>query len=225
MLQTFALFDFDGTLIRGDSILRFMCYLRRQRLCTVFDLIRFTVAGGLFTFHLISPKRAKEMGLRFLKGRKRADYVQLSEDFCETVLKPRLYPQGVEALRRHQAAGEQVLIISASPTFYLEPLKRILGLREVLGTNFETDAQGRFTGRIVGINCRGDEKPVRIQEYLAETGVELDYETSSAYGNSMHDLPMMKLCRHGYAVSPGRWMLRKLRNTEGVAVVDWKETR
>ena len=105
MLQTFALFDFDGTLIHGDSIILFMRYLWRRKLCTVLDLLRFVVAGGLFTFHLISPKRAKEMGMRFLKGRKRADFVQVAEDFCETVLKPRLYPQGVAAVRRHQAAG------------------------------------------------------------------------------------------------------------------------
>lgn len=225
MLQTFALFDFDGTLIRGDSIILFMRYLWRRRLCTVFDLLRFAFAGGLFVFRLISPKRAKEMGLRFLKGRMRAEYVRLAEDFCETVLKPRLYPQGLEALRRHRAAGEPALIISASPTFYLEPLKQMLGLNEVLGTDFETDAQGRFTGGIVGINCRGDEKPVRLREYLADTGAELDFETSSAYGNSTHDLPMLSLCGHAYAVNPGKRMRKMLKALDGVAVANWKEAR
>ena len=158
MHQTFALFDFDGTLIRGDSIILFMRYLWRRKLCTVFDIARFTVAGGLFTLRLASPKRAKEMALRFLKGRSRAEYMQYANDFCETVLKPRLFPQGIEAIQTHQAAGEPVLIITASPTFYLEPLKQILGLDAVLGTQFATDGQSRFTGHIVGINCRGDEK-------------------------------------------------------------------
>ncbi len=225
MLQTYALFDFDGTLIHGDSIILFMRYLWRHKLCTVLDLFRFVVAGGLFTFHLLSPKQAKEMGMRFLKGRSRAELAQMAEDFCETVLKPRLYPQGLEAIRRHQAAGEPVLIISASPTFYLEPLKPMLGLEEVLGTKFATDAQGRFTGDIVGINCRGDEKPIRIREYLTGIGRELDYESSSAYGNSTHDLPMLKLCKHAYAVGPNKRMRRKLKALDGVAVANWKETR
>ena len=101
----------------------------------------------------------------------------------------------------------------------------MLGLEAVLGTNFETDAQGRFTGSIVGINCRGDEKPVRIREYLTQTGAELDFETSSAYGNSMHDLPMLKLCKHAFAISPGNYMQRQLKALDNVTIANWKEAR
>src|SRR5512143_2567801 len=100
MQKTFALFDFDGTLIAGDSILLFMRYAWKKKLCSAFDLLRFLAAGGLFTLKLISPSRAKEMGLHFLKGKERAQYSAIAEDFCKTVLVPRLYPKGVEALRR-----------------------------------------------------------------------------------------------------------------------------
>ncbi|MBN1777748.1 MAG: HAD family hydrolase [Clostridiales bacterium] len=223
MLKTFALFDFDGTMIRGDSILLFMRYAWQKKLCGTFDLLRFAAAGGLFTLRLLSPKRAKELGLRFLKGRNRAAYTRAAESFCETVLKPRLYPRAMEALRKHREAGDEVLLISASPTFYLEPLKQMLNLTEVLGTDMETDTSGRFTGRIVGLNCRGDEKPQRLQTYLNEAGAQLDFETSSAYGDSRHDLPMLKLCRHAYAVSPGKKMQKKLKALDGVTVVNWKE--
>ena len=72
MLKTFALFDFDGTLLRGDSIILFMRYALRKKLCSVWNLLRFAVAGGLFTTRMISPKRAKEIGLRFLSGKERA---------------------------------------------------------------------------------------------------------------------------------------------------------
>ncbi|HPJ02130.1 MAG TPA: HAD family hydrolase [Candidatus Limiplasma sp.] len=225
MHQSFALFDFDGTLIRGDSIILFMRYLWRRKLCTVFDIARFTVAGGLFTLRLTSPKRAKEMALRFLRGRSRAEYVQYASDFCETVLKPRLFPQGIEAIRAHQAAGEPVLLITASPTFYLEPLKSMLGLHAVLGTQFATDGKGRFTGHIAGINCRGDEKPIRIREYLEKTGTELDSQNSSAYGNSTHDLPMLRMCGHAYAVNPSRALRKRLQKAAGIQILHWKETR
>ncbi len=224
MLQTYALFDFDGTLIRGDSIIAFMRYVWKHKLCSLWDWVRFVVAGGLFTFGLISPKRAKEMALRFLKGHSREQYVHMAEDFCQTELIPRLYPQGMAALRRHQAASDQVLVISASPAFYLEPLVDMLGLTAVLGTRFETDEQGRFTGRIIGINCRGEEKPLRIQDYLDKTGGQLNADTSLAYGNSTHDLPMMRLCRRAYAVDPSRKLRSIAKQSEGITVVHWKET-
>lgn len=224
MLQTYALFDFDGTLIRGDSIIAFMHYVWKRRLCSLWDCVRFVLAGGLFTFRLLSPKQAKEMGLRFLKGFSREQYVQMAEDFCQTALLPRLYPQGLAALQKHRAAGDQILVISASPAFYLEPLIGMLGLTAVLGTRFETDAQGRFTGQIIGVNCRGEEKPVRIREYLDQTGGQLNADTSLAYGNSTHDLPMMRLCRSAYAVNPGRRLRRIAAQSSGITVVHWKET-
>ena len=223
MDKTYALFDFDGTLIRGDSILLFMRYARRKKLCTALDLLRFITAGTLFILKWISPKRAKEMGMHFLKGKERAVYTAAAEDFCKNVLLPRMYPQGLEAIRRHREAGHEVLLVSASPMFYLAPLKRLLGLAEVIATQFATDPDGRFAAEIVGENCRGEQKPLRIWEYLRQTGSQIDYESSSAYGDSAHDLPMLALCGHIYLVNPNQMMLTTLGKMERVSILSWKE--
>lgn len=223
MLKTFALFDFDGTLIAGDSILLFMRYAWRKKLCSAVDLLRFLAAGGLFTFRMISPIRAKEMGLHFLKGKERAQYSAIAEDFCKTVLVPRVYPKGLEAVNLHRKAGHTVLLVSASPAFYLEPLKALLGFTEVIGTRFSSDVDGRFTDEIVGQNCRGEQKVVRIQEYLSKTGTEIDPESSCAYGDSPHDLPMLSLCENIFIVNPSKMMREMLGAHGSVTVLDWKE--
>jgi HAD superfamily hydrolase (TIGR01490 family) len=223
MQTTCALFDFDGTLIRGDSILLFMRYAWRKRLCTTFDVVRFAVAGGLYSVRLLSPKRAKALALHFLKGMAHDTYAAAAEDFCKNVLVPRLYPQGIETIKRHREAGDTVLLVSASPTFYLAPLKQILGFTDVLGTEFETDEAGRFTGEIVGLNNRGAEKPIRLKNYLAASGAELDFQTSSAYGDSAHDLPMLSMCANIYAVNPNGKLKKKLHTLDGVTVLNWKE--
>ena len=49
MEKIFALFDFDGTLIGGDSIVLFMRYAWRHKLCSAVDLARFLLAGILYT--------------------------------------------------------------------------------------------------------------------------------------------------------------------------------
>lgn len=223
MLKTYALFDFDGTLIRGDSILLFLRYAWRKKLCGIQDLLCFAAAGLLFALRMISPKRAKEMGLHFLTRRERAVFDAAAEDFVQTVLVPRLYPQGLEAIRGHQQAGHEVVLISASPEFYLKPLARELGLTAVLATEFSAHENGSYAGEILGHNCRGNQKPHRLELYLAEAGDALDYETSSAYGDSAHDLPMLALCAHAYAVNPKRTLKDKLYILPNVTVLHWKE--
>jgi len=223
MKKTYALFDFDGTLIRGDSTLLFLRYAWRKKLCSVVDLFRFAVAGGCYVFRVLSSKRAKELGLRFIKGRGQAAYADAVKDFCDTVLMPRLYPQAAETLQKHQAAGDEIILISASFSFYLKPLKQALGLTEVLATDLEIDAEGRFTGRIAGQNCHGEEKPRRLQAYLNKTGAQLDFESSCAYGDSRHDLPMFALCKNAYAINPGIKLRNKLKTVSGVTAVHWKD--
>jgi len=224
MQKTYALFDFDGTLIGGDSIILFMRYAWRKKLCSAADVLRFLIAGGLFTLHLVPPKRGKEIALGFLKGRSRAEFTAAAEDFCQSVLAPRLYRQGAEAVRRHLDAGQETLLITASPTFYLEPLRAMLGFSAVLGTEYAADETGRFTGEIEGQNCRGDQKPLRLQEYLAKTGSQMDAEASSAYGDSTHDLPMLGMVGHAYAVNPGKKLIRRLPELKNVAILRWKGT-
>lgn len=224
MQKTYALFDFDGTLIGGDSILLFVRYALRKRLCSAGDVLRFLVAGGLFTLRLVPAKRGKEIALGFLKGRNRAEFTAAAEDFCQRVLAPRLYKEGLEAIRRHLDAGHETLLITASPAFYLEPLKAMLGFSAVLGTVYATDENGRFTGAIEGPNCRGEQKPLRLSAYLAETGAQMDAAASSAYGDSAHDLPMLKAVGRAYAVNPGKKLLRGLPGLPNAAVLRWKET-
>ena len=223
MQKTYAMFDFDGTLIRGDSIILFMRYAWRNKLCSARDLLNFLTAGALFVLKAITPKRAKEIGLRFLQGRERAVYTKAAEDFCKSVLMPRLYPQGLAAIKRHQQAGDVVLLVSASPAFYLEPLKPLLGLDAVIATRFATGANGHFDDEIVGENCRGAQKPLRIQEYLAETGDTIDFESSCAYGDSAHDLPMLSLCANPYIVNPGKLIRKMLGTRLDVTFLNWKE--
>ena len=186
--------------------------------------MRFLIAGGLFTLRLVSAKRGKEIGLGFLKGRSRAEYAAAAEDFCQTVLMPRLYRKGAEAIRRHLDAGHEAVLLTASPTFYLEPLRSMLGFSAVLGTEYAADENGRFTGEIEGRNCRGEQKPLRLQAYMEKAGAQMDAAASSAYGDSAHDLPMLRMVGHAYAVNPGKKLIQKLPELPNAAVLRWKET-
>ena len=223
MRKTFALFDFDGTLIRGDSILLLLRYARRKKLLRASAMPGILWAGVRYGLKLCSAVQSKERALAFLAGKNAVDVDALVGDFYRDVLEPRLRPQGMEAIARHRAEGHEVLLISASSSFYLEPLRAKLGLTDIIGTRFDRDASGTFTGRVCGDNCRGVQKALRLAEYLAAKGERLDYDTSTAYGDSYGDLPMLRQCAHKVAVNPKRKLWKALRGLDGVTRVTWAE--
>lgn len=220
MLKAYALFDFDGTLIAGDSIVRFLRFARRRGAAGWGHAARAAAWAAAYGLGLASAARAKEGALGFLAGRTQAQMQALAEAFCEEELMPRLRKQGVQTLCRLAQEGKSVLLLSASPSFYLDPLMRRLPLEGVIATRLHVE-QGVYTGRLAGENCRGVQKPLRLAEYLAARGDTLDYAASWAFGDSGGDWPMLQLCAHRVAVHPRR-SLRK-RMGPGADVALWDE--
>lgn len=225
MQKTYALFDFDGTLRSGDSIVSLCLYARERGLCGAGTLARGALAALGYYAGLCAPEKAKQTGMEWIKGRTEHELAALSQRFCDDVLLPGLYPEGLRALRDEQTRGATVLLITASPSFYLLPLRERLGITDVIGTRMALDDAGAYTGEICGENCRGLQKPLRLAEYLAAKGDRLDYETSSAYGDSASDADMLKLCARKYLVNAKLRLSRALSGAEGVTPLRWGDGR
>ena len=114
-------------------------------------------------------------------------------DFYQTCLIPKYYPNVVAELKDKKNDGYLVYICSASIEGYLRfcdlPVDGILGTKtEVIG--------GKYTSRMIGNNCKNEEKITRLTAVIAKLGVEIDYENSYAYSDSMHDIPMLKMVKN-----------------------------
>lgn len=219
--KAYALFDFDGTLIKGDSIIRFCIYAWKKHWCNLGTLATGALMGALYLCGLTTAEASKQAALAFLKGRKRDEVDAFARAFCQEVLIPKLYKEGVDEIHRHQENGAEVWIISASTAFYLEPLREHLGLSGLIGTRMHVDENGEYSGLIDGHNCRGVEKTLRLAEVLAYTDSMVDYETSSAYGDTAGDIPMLMLCAHKNAVNPRKKLSKGLEGADGVQTVHW----
>lgn len=174
-----------------------------------------------YGLHLCSAERAKAAALCWMKGRLVPEAEAFSTDFCLHVLVPQMYPEGLKAIRQEQARGASVLLVTASPSFYLEPLESMLGVEAVIGTRMNVDDRERYTGDICGDNCRGIQKPLRLAEYLAARGDRLDYEASSAYGDSASDLNMLELCARQVGVNPKPKLRKALEGRKNAEIVRW----
>lgn len=187
-----SFFDFDGTIVKGDTFITFGVFARgRCRFMLALARTAHLLAG--WKLGLLSSSRAKEalFGALF-KGMDMERFRRLGREFATV---PRERPEGMELLRGRIAAGDEVWIVSASMAPWIIPWAGLHGIdpRHVLATEPEVDAHGCLTGRFATPNCLGPEKVRRIREAVAG----FDSRTTHAYGDSCADLPMIAACDRG----------------------------
>ena len=94
-------------------------------------------------------------------------------------------------------------MVSASPSFYAEPLGRFLGFDAVLGTDVVLDDRMPLMPELPLGNNKGKVKVERLRNMgiLPENGIP---EDSIAYSDSTADIPMLLACRRQVLVNPSR---------------------
>lgn len=185
-------FDFDGTLTRRDSLLPFL----HQVLGTPGLLA--ALAGespwlAAYAARLVSNEAAKLRVLRrALGGLRRGDLERQGARFAAQGVAPLLRADMVERLRRHQRAGHRCVLVTASLTLYTRPWALAQGFEQVLGSELGFDPAGLAEGRLVGGNCYGPEKAIRLGRLLGSETLAV------AYGDSRGDREMLAMARQGF---------------------------
>jgi len=182
-----VLFDFDGTLSTKDSYLLFTRFLSRRKYFLGCLLLSPRIIGYLSGRY---PNYAlKEDFLKFFYRRKQMDDLQLLADrFCAEKIPAIIRPGAMERIRWHQEHDDVTAVVSACPRLILEPWCHLTKI-DILATELEVDQQSRFTGKIDGKNCWGEEKVRRIRSRYELS----DFEGIFAYGDSKGDLPMLEI--------------------------------
>ena len=113
---------------------------------------------------------------------------------------PRIYPQMLDEVHAHQDAGRATFIVSAAGNGVVEPLAEVLGMGGGIGTRYEVDGEGNFTGRFDGPFVYGPGKVEAMRAFAAEHDIDLD--ASYAYSDSLSDLPMLRAVGNPVVVNP-----------------------
>jgi len=191
-----AVFDLDGTLIKGDSFLPFLItYARRGRRLWPIIVLPFYLA--LYVCRILSDRDAKErlIGAFFGKEPMRGITAH-SEWFCSGWVQKRLRSDSMKKLREHQAAGHRVILVSASPDLFVPQIGKFLGINETICTRIICE-NGYCSGKLAGPNCKGDNKVILLKAYL---GISVPPDQSYGYGDSRSDFPLLHWVRRGNLV-------------------------
>jgi HAD superfamily hydrolase (TIGR01490 family) len=212
--QGAAFFDLDKTLMSGSSGMQFArvaarqgIVSRRQLASWGWDHLRYRLRGATDEETADVLKVAREL----ITGVPEKTISRMGPEVMGAIL-PRVYPQMLDEVHSHQDAGRPAFIVSAAGNDIVGSLAAVLQMDGGIGTRYEVDGDGRFTGRLEGPFVYGPGKVEAMERFAAEHGIDL--AASYAYSDSASDLPMLRAVGNPVVVNPDR-ALAEVAEEEG----------
>lgn len=187
-----AFFDFDGTITNRDSFIDFIKFYR-GKVATYTGLFRMLPILIAYKARIVPNWKAKEKVLTyFFAGEPIEKFQQNCDRYAEERLPHIIRVSALQAIKKHQAVGTDIYLVSASPENWLSNWCRRKGIKLIASRLQVRD--GKLTGKLVGKNCYGPEKVARIREEVTLT----DYYHVYCYGDSRGDREMLSLADYAY---------------------------
>jgi phosphoserine phosphatase len=131
--------------------------------------------------------------MRLFAGLTEKEFQQIATWIAENELLPKVRRNVLSELEMAKQNGSRVILASGTYQPVLEAFAAAFGF-EALGTPLELH-QGRLTGKVIGQIRVGSQKRFGLENFLA--GEVL----TTAYGDTMPDLPMLELAQQAIVVS------------------------
>ncbi|MDN5861037.1 MAG: HAD-IB family hydrolase [Pseudonocardia sp.] len=200
-------FDLDKTIIAGSSALAFSRPFLRQGLITRRSALRSAYAQLLLVLAGADAETMDRLRRRLAALCAGWDVAQVSAIVTETLhetVEPMVYAEATELIARHRAAGDEVVVLSASGEEVVGPIAAMVGADRCVATRMAV-ANGRYTGEIA-YYCYGAEKAAAATAIARERGYRM--ADCHAYTDSITDLPLLEAVGHPMVVNPDRALRR-----------------
>ena len=221
-LTRLAIFDYDGTIVSGQSgllISRYMFSLKLMKKRHVSCLIWW---GIRYLLHL--PHREGEARERVFKGLSDEPPEEVDafmREFHDAVLAPLYRPKAEAEVARCKAEGYPVLIVSATFSMLADMAAEYLGADAAIATVMERDEDGMYTGRVQGDVIEGKAKLTAIRRWADDRYGAGNWEISRAYADHYSDRDLLGSVAHPYAVCPDG-LLRRYAKKRGWDILNWR---
>lgn len=212
-----VIFDLDGTITRRDTLLPYVAgYLRDKpwRLAAAFRVL--PVLGRFCLGRADHGDVKSQFITATLGGSCRTELARWTARFVPHLTARGLHRQALEQIGRHQRAGDQLVLLSASCDLYVPAIGEALGFADVVCTELRWDGD-RLNGALASPNRRGQEKTWVLRE-LRQCYPGL---ATVAYGNAASDLDHLKLADEGFLVN-GSDKARREAGRCGITCLDWR---
>jgi phosphatidylglycerophosphatase C len=211
-----ALFDLDGTLTWHDTFLPFLLGFLRLRPYRALGLWRSPFALARYWQDRDRGEFKSSVIRMLMRGEKHSVLDAWAHSYvADLKSKNRFRPLALAVLEAHRAAGDHLVLLSASPDLYVPLVGELLGFERTLCTEIEWQGE-RLDGRLKTPNRRGEEK-LRCLSWLREQYPDTPV---IAYGNAASDLDHLRQADRALLVN-GDNAARRLAAKWNVAVSYW----
>ena len=174
------IYDFDNTIYDGDSCKDIVMYgLRKYPRLTFKSLLKARIKNKDYKNKKIEFESVKESLLSFIF--KINDYQKFINEFVKSHM-IKIKPWYLSKKSKND------IIVSASYDLWINEFAKRLGIKHVIATKVSSN------GKIIGKNCKREEKVRRLKEVFKNC------KFTEAYSDSEADLPILKLAKVAYVV-------------------------
>jgi putative phosphoserine phosphatase / 1-acylglycerol-3-phosphate O-acyltransferase len=195
-----AFFDLDRTLLAGASGEVFSKAMKAA------GLVSRSIPGEALLFKVFNtigetlPSMAlARQGASLARGKSRAA-VQRAADGVARELAAMVQPLAGRVFAEHRAAGRPVVLATTTPYDLVKPFADILGLDDVVATQYGVNADGTYDGSLAGPFVWSMGKLSAVQAWAERNGVDL--ASSFAYSDSVYDTPLLSAVGNPFVVNP-----------------------
>ncbi|CAD5107759.1 HAD family hydrolase [Zestomonas carbonaria] len=214
-----AIFDLDDTLIDGDCASLWCRHMANLQWADGESfLARESELMELYAEGKLAMEDYMAFTLTPLVGRTAEEVEYEVGPFVEDVIEPLIHSDAMRRVAAHRAAGDRVLVISASARFLVSAIAGRLGIDEVLAIELD-ERHGSFSGDTLGVLTYREGKITRLRAWLEGQGESLD--GASFYSDSHNDLPLLRLVDRPHAVNPDP-QLRRHAEEAGWPILEWR---
>lgn len=199
-MEKLAIFDIDYTITRKETLMEFFKYLVSKDIKNIKFLPRALYSGLMYGVRVYDERRVKECFLKFIENIDEAELAKLTKSFYDERISKILYKDAVDMIKKLKKEGYMVILISASPEFYVKEFYAIKEVDLIIGTKF-TFEDGKFIRKMHGNNCKGEEKVRRLNEVLKEKNIKVDFKNSYMFSDSLSDKPLLDLVGNPYLIN------------------------
>lgn len=198
-----AYFDLDGTLLPWDTQLLFCNHVMKRDRWRVVLLLPFFLCLPLAVLKLLRSRGLKRLFLSYLAGMPRSRLDRLAEEFAGEVVEHLVWPEMRAVAEDRRREGCLLVLNTASPGFYAEPIARALGFDRCFATRVVVPDRFSFFPAIDGPNNKRAAKISAMRaDGLIAPDAPMPRPGSWAFTDSPVDIPLLEAAEQGRLVHP-----------------------
>lgn len=217
--QRAAFFDMDLTVLRVDSGINWMRFLRQRGELSRLEMTRAVWWSALYKMALLDMDQLADRMVAKLLGTPESDLIEKARLFYEQAIAHQVAPAARAAIEQHRAAGDRIVLLTASTQYLAETVGSALKMDHTLCSRLEV-RDGQFTGGLAA-RCFGRHKVNVAEAFASQEGVDLSQ--SSFYSDSYNDMPMLARVGVPVAVNPDARLQRHARKL-GWRIEHWRRS-